>query len=228
MPEDFFGDLPDETKEEKPGGKPVEKTEEEKKKEEGDIKQLKIAKKIEDRKYEKAKAELAEARARRRKLQLETEEDDVPPEEDDEEKPQTVDVEAVVAKQLKEREQLERKGRIAALIKKASKSRQEAELAFAQLDKFETTGSDTLDAQFAMQRANAMRTPSGFSTPSFSGADFSDMETRQTTTVGGVSKESKEWLNSQGVTDEDIERIKSGKTLENVFPKVIHSPLNRS
>lgn len=223
MPDDLFADLPVE-------GEVVEKTEEQKKREEEEIRKLSIANKQEDRKLDQLKKDLAEKRRIRKELGgLDT---DIDPLENVPLAPKdpTVDVESVIEKTLKKRDEDARKTRIAALIKRSARTRQEAETAYAQLDKFESTGSDELDAKFAFDRASGIRDSGMVINPSLGGGgvDFSGLDKQPAQDfLPGVSKESRAWLNEVGITDEDIRVIKSGGGFSRAFPKQINSSLKR-
>ena len=211
--------MPDEPKIEEQPNTPTPEEEEKKRQEEEEIRKLAKANKEEEGKLEKLKQDLAAKRKERKELQSQLGNDPEPEEKDD--------LDTALDKKLQEREKRDREARLVGMIKKTAKTKQEAEEIFSQLSKFESTGSDELDVKFALERAEAIRNQGGsFNTPSFSDADFTDVEGRQED-PDGISPESKEYLKSQGLNDDDIKKFKDGMDLTRVFPKVISEPLSK-
>lgn len=220
MPEEnaFFNDLPE------TGPKKEEETPAGDEHDSEDIKNLKIAKKKEDRKLEALK-QLADTRRARKALEQEVEDEPAPVQKQD-----IPDVKKVVTDALKDKEEEGRKLRIQAEVRKIARSRQEAEQLYEIALTLPPSGDEALDVRFASDRYQVIKDRNrGFVAPSASSSmgGFSDLETRPVNELDGFSQEQIARLQAAGVTMEDIKKykdqVRSGFDLSSLFTKRVVS-----
>lgn len=217
----IFDDLPEE------GGAPIEEKKEEapdKRESETEIRKLTGANAEAEKKAQKLRDELAAKRAEQKKLKEELKKADEPEEEEDaeEEKPKETNVQKAVQEALREREEVERKQRLAQKIKAIAKTRQEAEEMYAEALKLPPSGDDDLDVEFASQRVQGLKEKRrGFISPSFSGGSGTDFESRQPSDLEGFDERRLKVLEQMGVSKDEVKKYKDGPDFGRLFPKTI-------
>lgn len=212
--DNLFDDLPDENS--GGGDTPTEPTEDEKKK----IADLAKAKKSEETRLQKAERELNEVRAKRKEAEAAAKEPE-PPKKEEQKVAAQPDVNAAVQSALEAERRNEYLKNVANHIRASAKNRQEAELAFEQAKNLPPTGDAKLDADFAFDRIQKLRSAKrGYTAPHFDGAtSFADVSSQDTgdDSLEKMSPGGQAHAKHLGITKEDAKKYKDGIDFNNLF-----------